>query len=155
MSEKLTYDDIVEKLEVEDGIMQEPDMNWILEYIASEYGSSLNNTSAWANGHEGLLIYTESTADSYDVYAMTTHHDGPKDFCSEIYYYADHQAFTEEAITSLVQGRDVWIADHIWDDMEYDFNYELETWWADVYEDLHADKVDEVINDGYEYDNEE
>ena len=151
MSEKLTYDDIVEKLEVEDGIMQEPDTNWILEYIASEYGSNLDNTSAWAQGSEGLLIYTESTADSYDVYAMTTHHDGPKDFCSEIYYYADHQAFTEEAITTLVQGRDVWIADHIWDDMEYDFNYELETWWSDVYDDLHADKVDEVINDGYEY----
>ena len=151
MSEKLTYDDIVEKLEVEDGIMQEPDMNWILEYIASEYGSNLNNTSAWANGHEGLLIYTESTADSYDVYAMTSDHNGPKDFSSEIYYYADHPAFTEEAITTLVQGRDVWIADHIWDDMEYDFNYELEQWWSDVYEDLHADKVDEVINDGYEY----
>ena len=45
-NEKLTYDDIVEKLEVEDGIMQEPDMNWILEYITSEYGSNLDNTSA-------------------------------------------------------------------------------------------------------------
>ena len=154
MSEKLTYDDIVEKLEVEDGIMQEPDTNWILEYIASEYGSNLDNTSAWAQGSEGLLIYTESTADSYDVYAMTSDHNGPKDFSSEIYYYADHPAFAEEALTTLVQGRDVWIADHIWDDMEYDFNYELETWWSDVYDDLHADKVDEVINDGYEYDEE-
>ena len=154
MSEKLTYDDIVEKLEVEDGIMQEPDMNWILEYIASEYGSSLNNTSAWANGHEGLLIYTESTADSYDVYAMTSDHNGPKDFSSEIYYYADHPAFAEETVTTLVQGRDVWIADHIWDDMEYDFTDELEQWWSDIYDDLHADEVDEIINDGYEYDEE-
>ena len=153
-NEKLTYDDIVEKLEVEDGIMQEPDTNWILEYIAAQYGGNLDNTSAWANGHEGLLIYTESTADAYDVYAMTSDHNGPKDFSSEIYYYCDHQAFAEEAVTTLVQGRDVWIADHIWDDMEYDFNYELETWWSDVYDDLHTDKVDEVINDGYEYDDE-
>lgn len=154
-NEKLTYDDIVEKLEVEDGIMREPDARWLLDYIATEYGSNLDNTSAWAQGSEGLLIYTESTADSYDVYAMTTDHNGPKDFSSEIYYYADTQAFTEEAITTLVQGRDVWIADHIWDDMEDDFNYELETWWSDVYDDLHADKVDEIINDGYEYDDEE
>ena len=154
MSEKLTYDDIVEKLEVEDGIMQEPDMNWILEYIATEYGSNLDNRSAWAQGHEGLLIYTESTADAYDVYACTSDHNGVKDFSSEIYYYADHQAFAEEAVTTLVQGRDVWIADHIWDDMEYDFTDELEQWWADVYDDLHADKVEEIINDGYEYDEE-
>ena len=153
-NEKLTYDDIVEKLEVEDGIMQEPDMNWILEYITSEYGSNLDNTSSWAQGHEGLLIYTESTADAYDVYACTSDHNGVKDFGSEIYYYADHQAFAEEAVTTLVQGRDVWIADHLWEDMEYDFTDELEQWWADVYDDLHADKVDEIINDGYEYDEE-
>jgi len=139
MSEKLNYDDIVEKL---------------LDYIATEYGGNLDNTSAWAQGSEGLLIYTESTADAYDVYAMTSDHNGPKDFSGEIYYYADHVAFAEEAITTLVQGRDVWIADHIWDDMEYDFNYELEQWWSGVYEDLHADKVDEIINDGYEYDEE-
>ena len=30
MSEKLNYDDVVEKLEA-DGIMQEPDANWIIE----------------------------------------------------------------------------------------------------------------------------
>ena len=153
-NEKLTYDDIVEKLEVEDGIMQEPDAGWLLDYIATEYGGNLDNTSAWAQGNEGLLIYTESTADSYDVYACTSDHNGVKDFSSEIYYYADHQAFTEEALTTLVQGRDVWIADHIWDDMEDDFNYELETWWSDVYDDLHMDKVEEMINDGYEYDEE-
>ena len=67
-NEKLTYDDIVEKLEVEDGIMQEPDAGWLLDYIATEYGGNLDTRSAWAQGNEGLLIYTESTADSYDVY---------------------------------------------------------------------------------------
>ena len=154
-NEKLTYDDIVEKLDVEDGIMQEPDMNWILEYITANYGSNLDNTSAWANGHEGLLIYTESTADAYDVYTMTSDHNGPKDFSSEVYYYCDHQAFAEEAVTTLTHGQDVWIADHIWDEIEDDIDCELAEWWSNVYDDLHDDKVDEAINDGYEYDNEE
>ena len=45
MSEKLNYDDVVEKLEAA-GIMQEPDMNWLLEYITSEYGGNLDNTSS-------------------------------------------------------------------------------------------------------------
>ena len=149
-NEKLNYDDVVEKLDA-DGIMQEPDMNWILEYIASEYGGNLDNTSSWAQGKERLLIYTESTADSYDVYACTHEHNGTKDFGSDIYYYVDGAEFAERAIDTLCQGGDVWITDHVWDEMEDDFDCALEEWWSDLYEDLHQDKVEEIISDGYEY----
>lgn len=149
--EILNYDDVAEKLDSEDGIMQEPDMNWILEYIASEYGGNLDNTSSWAQGKERLLIYTESTADSYDVYACTHEHNGTKDFGSDIYYYVDGAEFAERALDTLCQGGDVWIADHVWDEMEDDFECALEEWWSDLYEDLHQDKVEEIISDGYEY----
>lgn len=149
--ETLNYDDVAEKLDSDDGIMQEPDMNWILEYIASEYGGNLDNTSSWAQGKERLLIYTETTADSYDVYACTHEHNGTKDFSSDIYYYVDGVEFAERAIDTLCQGGDVWIADHVWDEMEDDFEYALEEWWSDLYEDLHQDKVEEIISDGYEY----
>tara|TARA_Y100000114_G_scaffold149444_1_gene163616 strand:+ start:370 stop:834 length:465 start_codon:yes stop_codon:yes gene_type:complete len=149
--ETLNYDDVAEKLDSDDGIMQEPDLNWILEYIAANYGGNLDNTSSWAMGKEGLLIYTESTADSYDVYACTHEHNGTKDFGSDIYYYVDGAEFAERALDTLCQGRDVWIADHVWDEMEDDFECALEEWWSDLYEDLHQDKVDELINDGYEY----
>ena len=83
--ENYNYDDVVEMLNI-DGIMEEPDMNWILEYITSEYGGNLDNTSSWAMGREGLLIYTESTADSYDVYACTSEHNGPRNFGSDVFY---------------------------------------------------------------------
>ena len=151
MSEKLNYDDVVEKLEA-DGIMQEPDVNWILEYINSEYGSTIDNNSSWAQGREGLLIYTETTADSYDVYACTHEHNGTKDFSSDIFYYADGAEWSDRALDTLIQGLDVWVAEHVWDDMEYDFECALGEWWSDIYDDLHQDKVDELINDGYEYD---
>jgi len=151
MSEfKFNYDDVVEALEA-DGIMQEPDMNWILEYITSEYGSNLDNTSSWAQGKERLLIYTETTADSYDVYACTHEHNGTKDFGSDIYYYVDGAEFAERAIDTLCQGGNVWIADHVWNEMEDDFECALEEWWSDLYEDLHADKVSEMESDGGEY----
>ena len=39
--ENYNYDDVVEMLEV-DGIMQEPDMNWILEYIDTEYSATID-----------------------------------------------------------------------------------------------------------------
>ncbi len=88
MSEIINYNDVVEKLEA-DGIMQEPDTSWILKYISTEYDSGIDTTSSWAKGSEGLLIYTESTADSYDVYACTSDHNGVKDFGSDIFYYVD------------------------------------------------------------------
>jgi hypothetical protein len=150
-NEKLNYDDVAEKLDSDDGIMQDPDMNWILEYITSEYGSNLDNTSSWAQGKERLLIYTETTADSYDVYACTHEHNGTKDFGSDIYYYVDGAEFAERAIDTLCQGGDVWIADHVWDEMEDDFECALQEWWSDLYDDLHQDKVDELVDEGYEY----
>ena len=149
-NEKLNWDDVVEKLDA-DGIMEEPDMNWILEYITSEYGGNLDNTSAWAQGREGLLIYTESTADSYDVYACTHEHNGPRDFGSDIYYYADGAEFAERIVDTLVNNQDVWVAEHVWDEIEDDLDCELAEWWSNVYDSLHDDKVDELMAEGYEY----
>ena len=151
--ETLNYDDVVEKLDA-DGIMQEPDMNWILEYITSEYGGNLDNTSSWAMGREGLLIYTESTADCYDVYACTSEHNGPRDFGSDVFYYCDGAEFAERILDTLVNAQDVWVAEHIWDEIEDDLDCELAEWWSNVYDSLHDDKVDELVDDGYEYEDE-
>ena len=149
-NEKIDYDDVVNALS-DDGIMQEPDMNWILEYITSEYGGNLDNTSSWAQGREGLLVYTETTADSYDVYACTHEHNGPRDFGSDVYYYCDGAEFAERILDTLVNNQDVWVADHIWDEIEDDLDCELAEWWSNVYNSLHDDKVDELVDEGYEY----
>ena len=148
--ETLNYDDVVEKLEA-DGIMQEPDMNWILEYISTEYDSEIDTTSSWAKGSEGLIIYTESTADSYDVYACTHEHNGPRDFGSDVFYYCDGVEFAERIVDTLVNNQDVWVADHVWDEIEDDLDCELAEWWSNVYDSLHDDKVDELMAEGYEY----
>ena len=151
--ETLNYDDVVEKLD-DNGIMQEPDMNWILEYITSEYGGNLDNTSSWAQGREGLLIYTESTADCYDVYACTSEHNGPRDFGSDVFYYCDGAEFAERIVDTLVNNQDVWVAEHVWDEIEDDLDCELAEWWSNVYDSLHDDKVDELLDEGYEYESE-
>ena len=38
-----------------------------------------------------------------------------------------------------------------WDEIEDDFDYILAEWWSDVYDGLHQDKVDELIEEGYNY----
>ena len=60
MAELLTDDIIYEALEA-DGIMQEPDANWLLEYIESEYGGKLDKDSSWSDNKHELKIYSEST----------------------------------------------------------------------------------------------
>ena len=148
MAELLTDDIIIDAVN-DDGIMQEPDANWLLEYINTEYGGSLDTESSWSENKHSLKIYSESTADGYDIFWCTF--DDKPYVCQDGYQYEDYQAWSEQAIEELSNGGNVYIESHIWGDMEYDFNYELETWWQDVYEDLHKDKVDELIDDGYEY----
>tara|TARA_Y100000401_G_scaffold108671_1_gene104136 strand:- start:262 stop:720 length:459 start_codon:yes stop_codon:yes gene_type:complete len=151
MAELLTDDIIHEALEA-DGVMQEPDANWLLEYINAEHGGTLDNTSTWYDGR-GLKIYSESTADSYDIY-FCTYDDRPY-VSQDGYYYEDYQTFSEQAVEALADGNTVWVADHLWDDMEFEFNHELEQWWTDVYEDKFNDKKDELLDSGDYYEDED
>ena len=147
MAELLTDEIIHEALEA-DGVMQEPDANWLLEYINAEHGGTLDNTSTWYDGR-GLKIYSESTADSYDIYFCT--YDDKPYVSQDGYYYEDYQTFSEQAVEALADGNTVWVADHLWDDMEFEFNHELEQWWTDVYEDKFNDKKDELLDSGDYY----
>ena len=149
MAELLT-DDIITDALVDDGIMEEPDAPWLLEYIDTEYGGKLDNTSDWCDDKWKLKIYSESTADSYDIYWCTF--DDKPYVCQDGYQYEDHSGWSEQAIEQLTSGSDVWIEPHVWSDMEWDFNHELEQWWTDVYEDLFNDKKDELLDsDDYYY----
>jgi len=152
MAELLT-DDIITDALSDDGIMEEPDANWLLEYINTEYGGSLDTTSDWCDDKYKLKIYSETTADSYEIYFCT--HDEKPYVSQDGYYYEDHSEWSEQAIGELTSGSDVWIAPEVWSDMEYDFNYELEQWWPDVYEEKFNDKKDELLDsDDYYYEEE-
>ena len=152
MAELLT-DDIITDALVDDGIMEEPDAPWLLEYIDTEYGGKLDTTSDWCDNKHNLKIYSESTADGYDIFWCT--YDEKPYVSQDGYYYEDHQAWSEEAIDALTQGQDVWIESHLWDDMEWEFNHALEAWWQDVYEDKFNGKKDELLDSGDYYEDEE
>ena len=152
MAELLT-DDIITDALVDDGIMQEPDAPWLLEYIDTEYGSKLDTDSSWCDDKHKLKIYTESTADGYEIW-FCTHEEKPY-VSQDGYYYEDHSEWSEQVIGELTSGSDVWIAPEVWNDMEYDFNHELEQWWTDVYEEKFNDKKDELLDSDEYYEDEE
>ena len=148
MAELLT-DDIINEALSKDGIMEEPDANWLIEYIGSEYGGSLDNTTDWCDDKGKLKIYSESTYDGYDIWWCT--HDERPYVSQDGFYYEDYTEWSERAISEMTSGGSVWVERHLWDDMEYEFNHELEQWWQDVYEDLFNDKKDELIDSGDYY----
>ena len=152
MAELLT-DDIVTEALNSDGIMEEPDAPWLLEYINTEYGGELDTTTQWLDNKHGLSIYSESTADGYDIY-WCTHEEKPY-VSQDGYYYEDHSEWSEQTIDELASGSKVWVEPHVWSDMEYEFNHALEEWWQDVYEDLFNDKKDELLDSGDYYEDEE
>ena len=143
MAELLTDDIIIEKLN-EDGIMQEPDGPWLLEYIEEHYGGKLDNSSDFVDNKWTLKIYSESTADCYDIY-WCTHEDRPY-VSQDGYYYEDYAEWSDQAVQELTSGSDVWVDPCLWSDMEYDFNYELEQWWQDVYDELYEQKKEELLD---------
>jgi len=152
MAELLTDDIITEALN-SDGIMEEPDAPWLLEYIDTEYGGKLDTDSSWCDDKHKLKVYTESTADGYEIYFCT---QSEKPYVSQDgYYYEDHNEWSEQVIGELTSGSDAWIAPEVWSDMEYEFNHELEQWWQDVYEEKFNDKKDELIDSGDYYEDEE
>ena len=146
----LTDDIIIEKLET-NGFMEEPDPQWILEYIESEYDGKLNNEKSWAEGHEDRIIYCQTTADSYEVYISTDSHDDKNIyFEQDVYYYVDSSQFADDIIDCMVNGGDAWCDPSVWDDIEYEFNDALGQWWSDVWDELYDEKKDELI-DSEEY----
>jgi len=143
--EILTDEIIIEKLN-EDGFMEEPDGPWLLEYIRSEYGGELDTTSDFIDDKYTLKIYSESTYDCYDIYWCT--HENRPHVSQDGYYYEDYSDWSDKAVDELTSGGNVWIENHIWSDMEYDFNHRLEEWWQDIYEELMEEKKEELLDTG-------
>ena len=74
--------------------------------------------------------------------------DGPwiLEYIAEEYGGNLDNEWSDQALNELTSGGGVWIDPNLWSDMEYDFNYELELWWADVYQELWVEKEQELLD---------
>ena len=152
MAELLTDEIIIEHLENNYGLQEEPDGPAILEILLNEFDGSLDTESSWAKGNEDRIQYYQSTADSYEVYITTESHDH-KDlyFEQDVYYYLDHDQFSQDIMDVLLYGGSVWCDPNIWDDLEYEFNYQLVDWYNDFYMEKRDEAEEELLDSGDYY----
>jgi len=152
MAELLTDEIIIEHLKNNYGLQEEPDGPAILEILLNEYDGSLDTESSWAKGNEDRIQYYQSTADSYEVYITTESHDH-KDlyFEQDVYYYLDHDQFSQDIMDVLLYGGSVWCDPNIWDDLEYEFNYQLVDWYNDFYMEKRDEAEEELLDSGDYY----
>jgi hypothetical protein len=153
MSKTLLTDEIVNEQLEQDGIMVEPDAPWLLEYINENYGGSLDTTTDWNDSNHMLKIYSETTYDGYDIYWCTF--DEKPYVSQDGYYYEDHSDWSEKVIDEITSGSDAWVEPHLWDDMEWEFNHSLTSWWSDVFEEKFNEKKDELLDSGDYYEEDE
>ena len=55
----------------------------------------------------------------------------------------------------ITSGGAAWCDPNVWSDVEYEFNYELEQWWADLYEELFDERKEELLDSGDYYEEKE
>ena len=148
MAELLTEKIIIDALEA-DGISQKIDNSAILELIQEKNNSNLDITSSWAEGHEDLLLYVQTTADSYELYICTDIHDNNIDFEQDVFYYFDGGGFSERIMDALKDGLNIWVESHIYDDIEHDLQLELEDWYHhDYFNDKKSEMKERLLSTG-------
>ena len=148
MAELLQAERTLEKC-TKEGFMEERNGARLWKYIPEEYGGRLDNRSDWVDNRHSLKIYGESTCDSYDIFWCT--HDARPYVSQEGYCYEDSNDWSSRAIDDITSCGDVWWEPHVWSGMEFDFNYELEQWWTDVYMEYFDQMKTELLDSGDYY----
>ena len=119
MSKKKILTPVIVREELEkDGIifgLQDEDAKKVL---LEDWGGTLDTNSDWANGKEDLIIYTETTADGYEVFICTDDHNNNPYWDQDVYYYEAHEEWMERVMDTLRDGGHVWISYSVWDSME-------------------------------------
>lgn len=148
---KILTDEIVEKyIEKEYGLKEGISAEEAQTTMLDEWGCDFNYVRSWAEGHEDLVIYSETTYDGYEIFVVTDNHDGDISICEDVFYYTNGGQFMEKVIDTLRIGGMVWIDPYIAEDIRYDIDEAFENEYVSLYEEKFEEATDNLINDGYE-----
>lgn len=106
-------------------------------------------TNEWPNSPD-MMFYTETTADSYEVWIATDNERSPS-ICDDVYYYDSD--WLEKMPDAMYDGASIYY-DQL-DDEEYAFQEVIEEVYDEYYNDKKQEIENELIEEGYEYETED
>jgi len=105
-------------------------------------------TNDWIN--PDIMFYTETTSDGYEVWIATDNERNPS-ICDDVYYYDTD--WLEKMPDAMYDGASIYY-DQL-DDEEYAFQEVIEEVYDEYYNDKKQEIENELIEEGYEYENED
>ena len=115
---------------IKNGFKETDDLKEIDDLVSSYYGFEF--TESWTTNAQ-YYVYTESTADSYELY-IATESNGAPDICEEVYQYSD--GCLCELAEHMRNGETIYFAEYLQEDLKYELEEVFYTLYADYREDM-------------------
>ena len=148
MSKKILTQELIEQKLAEKGYPLTHDegmtYEFMLKKVCEYYDAEISED--W-NDNADFFIYSETTADGYEVYIATNSPSTPS-INEDVYYYDSELA--ESLENALCDGARIYV-DYLQDDY---VNEASEAAYDYLYERLIEETENELIDEGYEYENE-
>ena len=144
---KLTPDIVREELRKAD-IIPELEGDHAKAFCLDKWDAEFNTSSSGAEGHEDIIIYSETTADDYQLWVCTDNHNGNININEDVYYYQENDPLAERALEALRHGGSVWIDPYLAEEMQYDISEAFTYAYQDEYEELFDNMRDELLHTG-------
>lgn len=149
MATKILTQELIEERLAEKGypLTHGKDMTYefMLKKVCEYYDAEISED--W-NDDADFFIYSESTADGYEVY-IATNNPGTPSINEDVYYYDSDLASALE--NALIDGARIYV-DYLQDDYVHGA---AESAYDYLYERLIEETENELIDEGYEYENQE
>ena len=148
MSKKILTQELIEQkladkgypLTHDEGMTYEFMLKKVCEYYDAEISEDWNDDA-------DFFIYSETTADGYEVYIATNSPRNPN-INEDVYYYDNDLG--EALEDALIDGARIYV-DYLQDNY---VQYAAEQVYDHLYEELLQETGNELIDEGYEYENE-
>ena len=148
MSKKILTQELIEQKLAEKGYPLTHDegmtYEFMLKKVCDYYDAEISDD--W-NDDADFFIYSETTADGYEVYIATNSPRNPS-INEDVYYYDNDLG--ERLEDALIDGARIYV-DYLQDDY---VQYAAEQVYDHLYEELLEETENELIDEGYEYEDE-
>ena len=145
MSKKILTEELIQETLAKKGWTEDLSYEAMLKKVCEYYDTEI--IEDWDDNCD-FFIYAESTADGYEVFIATSN---PRNPCinEDVYYYDSDLAGVLEDV--LAEGGSIYV-----DDLDSDYvQSAVEESYIYLYDRLLEETENELIDEGYEYDEEE